>query len=294
MTKKDTIVWSPCRRCNVHTKHDIVCEHHDGGDEEHHCDLEYTIIQCRGCGQSSFRYVFRDYEAAYPTENDEWDVPEAIENYPRSLPRHADIDGMSHVPDIVNSIYEETLTAIKEGASTLAGLGLRGTIEAVCNDRNITGRNLEARISKLASQGLISQKDAERLHAIRFLGNDAAHEIKKPSDRQLEIALRITEHMIVTVYVLDEEAKRTLDTVVSSYDDFVSLLIKRLKLYKNGDEFPLAKFLENDVRRLQGALSQMESQLIKEIAAGNFPKLVVGKLDHFSGSPNQLQHFIYQ
>lgn len=294
MTKKDKIVWSPCRRCNVNTKHNIVCEHHDNGGEEYHCELVYMVIQCRGCGQSSFRYVYRDFEAAYPTENDEWDVPEDIELYPRSLPRHADIDGMHHVPDVVHSIYEETLTAIKEGASTLAGLGLRGTIEAICNDRAITGRTLEARISKLASQGLISQKDAERLHAIRFLGNDAAHEIKKPSDRQLKIALRITEHMIITVYVLDEEAKRTLDTVVSNYGDFVALLKKRLTLYKKGDEFPLAKYLEKDVRRLQGALSQMESQLIKEISAGNCPELTMGKLDRFSGSQNQLQHFIRQ
>jgi hypothetical protein len=80
----------------------------------------------------------------------------------------------------------------------------------------IKGKTLEARISKLATQ--------ERLHAIRFLGNDAAHEIKKPTDKQISVALRIIEHLITTVYILDEEAKGKLDTIVVDLADFKKLL----------------------------------------------------------------------
>ena len=68
-------------------------------------------------------------------------------------------------------------------------------------------------------------------------------------------------------------------------------LDKNLKNYSIGDEYPLAKFLAKDVRRIQVAISQLESQLITEIGAGNFTKLSVGKVDTFGSPPIQLQHF---
>lgn len=291
MTKDLKPVRSPCSRCGRSTLHDIKCMHTEDGGEEYHCAIYYMVIQCRGCENTYFRYVFEDYEGAFPISDDEWDVPKTIETYPKFIKDHHELDGTDYVPDIVREVYEESLTAIQEGAGILAGLGLRGTIEAICNDRGIAGRNLEIRISRLATQGLISQKDAERLHAIRFLGNDAAHDIKKPSDRQIEIALKIIEHLITTVYVLDAEAKGKLDTIVTEFEEFKKLLETNLENYSSGDEYPLAKFLAKDVRRIQGALSQLESQLIAEIGAGGFTKLSVGKVDTFGSSPTQLQHF---
>jgi len=291
MTKELKPVKSPCSRCGRSTLHDIKCLHTEDGGDEYHCAIHYMVIQCRGCENTSFRYVFRDFESAYPVSDNEWDVPETIQTYPKFIKDHHELDGTDYVPDIVKEVYEESLTAIQEGAGILAGLGLRGTIEAICNDRGITGKNLEIRIARLATQGLISQKDAERLHAIRFLGNDAAHDIKKPNQRQIVVALRIIEHLITTVYILDAEAKGKLDTIVTEFDEFKKLLGKNLKNYSIGEEYPLAKFMGKDVRRMQGALSQLESQLILEISAGNFQKLSIGKVDAFGSSPTQLQHF---
>ena len=291
MTEDIDPITSPCSRCGRSTWHNIKCRYIDNGGEEYNCRIHYMVIQCRGCKNTSFRYVFEDYEAAYPISNDEWDIPQTIETYPKFIKGHHELDGTRYVPEIVLEVYEESLAAIQEGAGILAGLGLRGTIEAICKDRGITEKNLEKRISRLATKGLISQKDAERLHAIRFLGNDAAHDIKKPFDKQIGIALKIIEHLITTVYVLDAEAKGKLDTIVYEYDEFKKILEMNLENYSSGDEFPLAKFLARDVRRIQGSLSQLESQLIAEIGAGGFTKLSVGKVDTFGSSPNNLQHF---
>lgn len=291
MTKNIEPVKSPCSECRRPTLHDIKCKHTENGGEEYNCAIYYMVIQCRGCEKTSFRYVFKDYENAFPISDDEWDVPETVEVYPKFIKDHHELDGGHYVPEIVREVYEESLVAIQEDARILAGLGLRGTIEAICNNLEIKGKTLEVRISKLAEQGLISKKDAGRLHAIRFLGNDAAHDIKKPSGRQIEIALKIIEHLIVTVYVLEAEAEGRLDTIVTKFEDFKVLLDKNLKNYSAGDEFPLAKFLAKDVRRIQGALSQLESQLIIEISAGSFAKLSVGKMDVFGSSPTKLQHF---
>lgn len=291
MASEENLVRSPCSRCRRPTFHEIKCMHTEDGGEEYNCAIYYMVIQCRGCEKTSFRYVFRDFENAFPNSQEEWDIPESIETYPKFIKDHHELNGARYVPDMVREVYDESLTAIKEGARILAGLGLRGTIEAICNDREVSGKSLEVRISRLASQGFISQKDAERLHAIRFLGNDAAHDIKKPTDRQIDIALRIIEHLITTVYILDAEAKGKLDTIVTDFEDFKRLLENNIANYTQGDEYPLAKILGKDVRRIQGALSQLEAQLITEVKAGRFAKLSLGKLAEFGTPPTPLQHF---
>jgi hypothetical protein len=290
--KANEIVKSPCPECGDDRNHDILCFHRSDGGDGYHCEVLHMVIKCRGCEKVSFRYVFSDYEAAYPISDNEWKVPRTIKTYPRFIKDHKTLEGTHCVPDLVREIYEETLLAIQEEAAMLAGLGLRGTIEAVCNERQISGRDLKTRISRLATQGWISQKDAERLHAIRFLGNDAAHEIKRPTKAQIEVALRIIEHLIVTVYILDDAARGNLDTMISSYEDFKSLLIEKISAFTSGDELPLAKLLGKDVRRIEAAMSSMESQLISEIQAGGFPQLTIGKIDVFAGSPTALQHFV--
>ncbi len=291
-TSKQDIVRSQCASCQQGTKHEVRCIHEIKGDEDYSFLAQYMVVECRGCGKVSFRYHHHDYEQAFPISDDEWDVPQEVETYPKVLLSHRELDGIHRVPELVSTVYEETLTAIREGAGILAGMGLRGTIEAICNEQHITGRTLETRISKLATQGLISQKDSERLHAIRFLGNDAAHEITKPTKKQIAAALKIIDHLIVSVYILGAEADKALDTVVSEYEKFLELLEPKLKKFKSGDELPLAKFLERDVRRVQGGLSAFETQLVADIDAAKFTKLATGKMDNYGGSPTKLQHFI--
>lgn len=42
------------------------------------------------------------------------------------------------------------------------------------------------------------------------MGNDAAHDIKKPKDESLSVALQIVEHLIASVYILENKAVVTL------------------------------------------------------------------------------------
>jgi hypothetical protein len=142
MTKEECKpIRSPCSECGGSTMHDVMCTHTVHGPEEYHCAIYYMVVQCRGCSNTSFRYVFRDYESAYPTSENEWEVPETIKTYPKFLASHRELDGTHFVPDIVREIYEESLTAIQEGAEILSCLGLRGTIDAICNDRKNKRQN---------------------------------------------------------------------------------------------------------------------------------------------------------
>lgn len=290
--KKD--VYHPCASCDRRTFHEALYSHVDS-EYEYRIDTVYQMLRCRGCHSVSFRKVVRDFESAYPVGDegdDEWHVPEEITNYPSILEGHRELDDVWSLPDIVRDIYTQSIQAIKEQSNTLAGIGLRATIEAICNDRGVAGRNLEKRIDALAKDGLISQKDAERLHAIRFLGNDAAHEIKRADPKNLLIALRIIEHLLVNIYILDNEADGRLDTIINTFDQFQKLLDKKLGAHSQGEEVPLAKIFGQDMRRFHGHFPDHEKNLIAAIAKSDYTRLALGKVDNYAGSKEKMQHFV--
>jgi hypothetical protein len=236
--------------------------------------------------------VIIDYESAYPISDGEWEVPKEIFNFPRVLNGHKKLGDLWDVPKLVREIYTQSLNAIRDESNTLAGMGLRATVEAICNDQTIQGRSLDKKIDGLAKKGLISQRDAERLHAIRFLGNDAAHEISSSTESNLITGLRIIEHLLLTLYVLDGAVAEGLDAIIKFPEKFLELLNKKLKTFTSGEEIPLAKIYGKDIRRLHGYASQHEIFLITEINNSNYTKLLIGKVDNYAGSKEKLQHFV--
>ena len=285
-------IKSHCRVCEGNTQHDVLCEHKESYREEYSCDFQYQVIRCKGCLEVSFRKVFADVEGAFPIGEDSWDVPTEITVFPKFVKGHSHFSDINEVPPIVRTVYQEVLLAVQEDAKVLAGLGLRGTVEAVCNEQGIAGKSLDVRINKLVSAGLISKNDADRLHAIRFMGNDAAHDIKAPSRNAISVALDIVEHMIKSVYILEKKANGTLETALSRYDNFEQLLTEKLDAMQSGDEIPLAKIFGKDIRRIKDSLTLLEQELIRRINDGTFAKLKIGKQDHYQGSPTRLQHFV--
>ncbi|EFI7843643.1 hypothetical protein BW78_21810 [Escherichia coli O174:H21 str. 03-3269] len=285
-------IKSYCRDCCKNTNHNILSEHTDVYREEYSCDISYQILQCLGCDTKSFRNVFYDLEAAYPTDENNWEVPKEVTVYPKAVEGHKEIKNLWDLPDIVRTIYSEVLTALRENSKVLAGLGLRAVVEAVCNDLTIPGRNLEVRINKLVSSGYISKNDAERLHGIRFMGNDAAHDIKTPKSTTLSVALQIVEHLMASVYILENQANGNIESTVSRYEVFENLLSEKLKNFSSGDEYPIAKYLGKDMRRVKESISKLEQELISKIDSGEYTKLSVGKLDTYQSSESKLRHFI--
>jgi len=281
----------PCVSCHRPTYQDIIFSN-THSENEYLVETIHEVIKCCGCGTISFREITRYIEQAEELEDNEWYVPETIKSYPKFLAGHHGSAGtLFYIPDIVKRIYEQSVTAIKEGSNILAGIGLRATLEAICNERAIPGRDLVRRIDGLAKKGLISITDANRLHAIRFLGNDAAHLIKQSEMRYLTVALKIIDHLLLTLYVLDNEAA-SLDSIIKDYREFEKLLTGKLKEFASGDELPLAKIFGHDIRRLHNYVAAHEKQLIHHIKISDYEKLTIGKKDNFAGSKEKVQHFI--
>jgi hypothetical protein len=289
-------VTSYCRLCLHDTNHELVAEKSKSSDPHDYPErVSYQIVECLGCETISFRQVSFDYGAAYPSSNyegeEEWIVPEDISIFPKFIKNHNSLERWA-LPKIVRTIYQELLEAFRGNEKVLSGLGLRATVESVCNDLNIDGRNLETRINKLATNGYISKKDAERLHGIRFMGNDAAHEIKLPSSESLSVALKIVEHLLSSVYILEKEIEGNIEVSISDYLRFEKLLESNLSKYKISDEYPLAAYLRKDIRRVSASITVLESELINKIKSGEYKKLGLGKVDNYQGSKEKLQHYI--
>lgn len=288
MTKN--IVWNYCVACEHKTNHDIEGTYEDERHpDQYHCMIEHSVVKCRGCNTVSFRKVFHDYEGAYPDDSNEWFVPTEVETFP--LAKKGNLNA-SYLPVIVANIYQETCSAYRDGGLTLAGIGFRATVEAICNDQEISGKELSTRINNLASKGLISKKDSTRLHSIRFMGNDAAHDIKKPSQKSLQAALLIVEHLITTVYIIDRESAGKLDAIIEDYNKFEALLDIKLKDFSTGEEYPLPKFLGKDTRLISGSAKSIEDKLNARIGKGDYKKLKFGKKEKYLGSKDELQHYI--
>lgn len=279
-----------CHSCLKNTNHTVLKEHRWSSDPEYdYCyAISYQIVKCDGCDRISFRQEKVDFEDAHfygkPSRT--------IYQYPISLKEHREFEWHEclEFPENVNNIYKDTIKCYANDSKILTGAGLRACIEAICNDKNIEGKDLSNRINQLKSKGMISAHDASHLHGIRFMGNDSVHDIKTPKDQELKVALRIVKHLLESIYILPKLASGTLKTTIVEYDDFLNTLRQNLQNFSSGDEFDLYKLLSEDFRRCQSEIVNFQQQLDSDIDSGVFTLLKKGKTVTHGGKT--VQHYI--
>ena len=62
------------------------------------------------------------------------------------------------------------------------------------------------KIEGLHEKGLLTRQHSEILHEHRFLGNDAVHDLKQPTQDELKLAIQIVEHTLENLYELKDKA----------------------------------------------------------------------------------------
>lgn len=170
---------------------------------------DFQIIECRGCQSTSFRQNHRDTEDI-DIDDDTGDptLSDNIKLFPdRSVGRNQ-IEHATHLPKSVLRIYMETLNALRGSLPILVAIGIRALVEAMCTDRQASGRNLEKKLDDLVQQGLVSAEGAEILHGLRLMGNQAAHEVTPHTLPDLNTAFDVIEHALQGVYILPKLAAR--------------------------------------------------------------------------------------
>ena len=159
-------------------------------------------------GCESVKYVTSKVDLWDRNDDEEYDFkvyPDAPGNLQR---RVAAITEDEHIPESVWKMYKETIDALNADIRTLAGGGLRATVEAICIDNDIRKGNLQDKINELSNRNLLTKTQTELLHEERYLGNAALHELETPSSRDIEDGLGIVEGLINTIYILPKRAER--------------------------------------------------------------------------------------
>lgn len=209
-----------CSSCNNETKHTILQSinkyvegYLDPLDQGSHVygRNDFQIIECRGCETTTFRSTHSFSEEEGTT----------IKLYPKRTSTSLVIKDMLNVPQKLRRFYIETINAYNFEANTLCAAGLRALVEGICadnqivngevivnrgkhNEKKVKKNNLEGKISGLHEHGILTERNAETLHELRFLGNEAVHELALPSPSELLLAIKILEHTLEALYEIPE------------------------------------------------------------------------------------------
>ncbi|WP_294053267.1 DUF4145 domain-containing protein [Thiolapillus sp.] len=202
--RADKKVDVTCRECKRSTKHLILSDVCLKGCEDiaPYGDFiwydEHQIVQCHGCETISFR----------KTHNNSEDLTHFIDIYPNPEDGRDAIDYDHLLPSNLQLIYNETIKSINFGQAVLTGMGIRAIVETVCKDinpnkdKNANRKDLCEKINYLVKQDILTKKEADILHKLRILGNEAAHEVKPHNNATLTLALDVIDHLLKGVYIL--------------------------------------------------------------------------------------------
>ena len=99
---------------------------------------------------------------------------------------------------------EEAVTCHANHAFIAAAIMVRKTLEELCRDRGVSGRNLKERIKALGQSAILPAELFDGLDDLRLLGNDDAHVESTMCDtvgsEEVEIALEFTKEVLKAVY----------------------------------------------------------------------------------------------
>ncbi|MFQ5894396.1 MAG: DUF4145 domain-containing protein [Nitrospinota bacterium] len=110
------------------------------------------------------------------------------------------------LPEKLFSIYREIIHAYNGSLNVLCAAGARALLEGICEDKGISGKNIEEKVEGL--KRLLPANIVDDLHGFRFIGNRALHELEAPSREDLGLAIEIIEDLLNFIYELDYKASR--------------------------------------------------------------------------------------
>lgn len=229
-----------CKNCKGLRNHKTIFDHKIRGEEDDYnfqWARNYRVIECNGCDNISFLEVYSDSSMIKPIgDNGDYEYYDDITVYPYYLESGYEIS-IYLLPSPIKDIYFEAISAFKAKAYILTAGGFRATIEALCNHLKIKKGNLEERINLLHNKGHLTLSESKRLHSIRFLGNDALHEIEKPKKHQLVILLEIINHLLTNLFINNKIIKGKMDTIIDDYNEFIQLIQRGINKEMLGNEY---------------------------------------------------------
>lgn len=290
MSEKE--IWSYCSNCKRETRHKILFSKKLEDDYIDEIEI-YQVVECNGCDNLSFRIEEHDL---YEYEEDELgntNYKITVLIFPNKLKNHSYLKDSYFLPEKIKDVYQQTILAFQGKSFLLTGVGFRAIIEAICIEEEIKGNNLEQKINNLAKNRLITDKESERLHSIRFLGNDSVHEMEIPQEHKLFLVLDILENLLKNLYIIDKQAKSVLDTIIKDFEEFKDLLWKCSEKMKLNEEKTIKEIIGKHIRRVNLDIESIEPSIIEGIEKDVIKFLKLGSVKVPNYDSVEKQYYFY-
>ncbi len=197
-----------CNTCKGQTNHELKSvqerkssdadfEKNPLNDAGQYEEWTYLFWICRGCETASLE----EDHVVYIDGNEQY-VPAF---YPRRESNSLTAKTFLQLDEKLTDIYEEVIKCFNNEAWILCAVGLRALLEGICADKKIAGRSLFDKIEGLNKH--LPLNIVESLHSFRFIGNDAAHELQAPLQKDLQVAIEVMEDLLNFLYELDYKAR---------------------------------------------------------------------------------------
>lgn len=197
------IIKCYCHRCGHKTRHKILFSEtkHSENDDDFWWSTEYCVTECCGCESITFVTLSKDESNVEYNDDGTAEFITSYKTYPYQKSIAKKIDDIWAMPSTIWKVYRETLKALNDECYLLAAAGFRMIIQAVCLEDGINVKSLESKINMLCKKNIITRRDRDRLHSIRFMGNDSVHSMKSPTKEELLLVLEIENIMLENLYI---------------------------------------------------------------------------------------------
>lgn len=210
--KLDTVRRMYCNTCRINTPHTLegssLCGEYDvlnegtiseqlGWWEEY----EYRFWICQICKTAILEINYSDCAIDHTLDEEGKDgistrYPPQVKLAPKQFQRFRE--------GPLQDIYSEIIDSYNLDLKLVCASGLRTLLESICVDMGIEDKGktwtLEGKLYALAERGLVKEEIVNNLFALKFIGDDAVHHLKVPTEEELEMGVRVVESLISFLY----------------------------------------------------------------------------------------------
>jgi len=125
---------------------------------------------------------------------------ELVASFP---PERIDFDP-TDIPKGVLETFEEAITCHSTECYVAAAIMVRRTLEEICEDKGVQGKNLHSRLKALANAVILPKELLDGMFELKLLGNDAAHITSKDfhsiDKQEIDVAFMLAKEILKAVY----------------------------------------------------------------------------------------------
>jgi Domain of unknown function (DUF4145) len=199
-----------CNQCLRRTRHQILASEARGeNDDGFETSDEYQLIECKGCGNISYRTRHWNSDMVGidgPYYRDEYYPPPVSRKVPEWL---------RELPLDIQSVLGEVYAALHAGSRYLATAGARTVLDLLFLDKIGDIGPFKQKIQKLEQDGHITNREAQLIDAVIEAGNASAHRGYAPSTKDLNHVMDILEAILDKLYIAEGKQEKLMAQAVA-------------------------------------------------------------------------------